>query len=351
MRVSEEAQVGDRATPATISDVADLAGVSTATVSRVLAGIGSPKPATAAAVHRAVIELGYRPSAVARSLRMRRTQTLGLIVTDIQNPFFPELVQAADVAARARGYSILLGSAAYDERRAMHYLDLMVDRRVDGLLIASSQLSEESWDWVVRSPVPVVVVNAEPAGRALTVITSDNSAGMGIAIGHLVEMGHRAIAYIQGPPLYTATGARVEGFRHACGVAGLDPARTPVLAGDGLYEGGVSAGERLLAEGLRVTAVVCYNDLTAIGVMRALREAGVHVPNEVSVVGCDDIAAASWVSPTLTTLVQAKTEMGRLAVERMLTLLKDPTQAGTRQTVRLPMSFQVRESIGPPATR
>ena len=164
MRVSEDAQPGNRATPVTIRDVADLAGVSTATVSRVLAGIGSPKPATAAAVHQAVIELGYRPSAVARSLRMRRTQTLGLIVTDIQNPFFPELVQAADVAARARGYSILLGSAAYDERRAMHYLDLMVDRRVDGLLIASSQLSDASWDWVVRSPVPVVVVNAEPAG-------------------------------------------------------------------------------------------------------------------------------------------------------------------------------------------
>ena len=101
-----------------------------------------------------------------------------------------------------------------------------------------------------------------------------------------------------------------------------------MLAGDGLYEGGVSAGERLLAEGLRVTAVVCYNDLTAIGVMRALREAGVRVPKDMSVVGCDDIAAASWVSPTLTTLVQAKTEMGRLAVERMVTLLKDPDAGG-----------------------
>jgi DNA-binding LacI/PurR family transcriptional regulator len=334
----------------TIRDVAELAGVSTATVSRVLAGIGSPRPATASAVHRAVIELGYRPSAVARSLRMRRTQTLGLIVTDIQNPFFPELVQAADVAARARGYSILLGSAAYDEHRAMHYLDLMVDRRVDGLLIASSQLSEASWDWVVRSPVPVVVVNAEPAGRPLTVITSDNAAGTESAIRHLVELGHRAIAYVQGPARFTATAARVDGFRNACAAAGLDLATTPLIAGDGLYEGGVTAGERLMADGLPVTAIMCHNDVTAIGVLRALREAGVRIPQEVSVVGCDDIAAASWVSPTLTTLVQAKTEMGRLAVERLVTLLKDPEQAGTRQTVRLPMTLLIRESIGPVPT-
>ena len=184
----------------------------------------------------------------------------------------------------------------------------------------------------------------------MTVITSDNRAGMEIAIRQLVDLGHRAIAYVQGPPLYTATGARVEGFRHACGAAGLDPARTPVLSGDGLYEGGVSAGEQLLADGHRVTAVVCYNDLTAIGVMRALREAGVRIPTDMSVVGCDDIAAASWVSPTLTTLVQAKTEMGRLAVERMVTLLKDPDQVGTGQTIRLPMTFRVRESIGPPAS-
>jgi len=129
---------------ATIFDVARRAGVSTATVSRVLAGIGNPRPATEAAVRAAAEALDYRPSGVARSLRMKRTRTLGLIVTDIGNPFFPELVRGADVAARSRGYSIILGSAAYDEHRALHYLDLMVDRRVDGLIIASSQLSNTS---------------------------------------------------------------------------------------------------------------------------------------------------------------------------------------------------------------
>ena len=208
---------GPRVTgPPTIRDVADRAGVSTATVSRVLAGIGKPKAATAAAVMVAVAELGYRPSGVARSLRMRRTRTLGLIVTDIQNPFFPELVQAADDAARKIGYSILLGSAAYDEHRAMQYLDLMVDRRVDGMIIASSQLSEASWRWLLASPVPVVVVNAEPAGLPLTVITADNLGGAELATNHVIGLGHRRIAFIAGPPSYTPAAARVEGFRRAC---------------------------------------------------------------------------------------------------------------------------------------
>jgi LacI family transcriptional regulator len=340
----EPAPVPDRAAPVTIRDVALRAGVSTATVSRVLAGIGNPSAETAAAVVRAVDALGYRPSGVARSLRMRRTRTLGLIVTDIQNPFFPELVQAADVAARAKDYSILLGSAAYDEHRAMHYLDLMVDRRVDGMIIASSQLSEASWQWLVKSPVPVVVVNAEPAGRPLTVITADNVDGTQIAIRHLIDLGHRRIAYVQGSMTYTASVARMEGFRRACDAAGLDPADTPMVEGDGLYEGGVLAAERLLAGAVDVTAIACHNDVTAIGVMHAMRIAGRRVPDDVSVTGCDDIAAASWVTPTLTTLAQQKAEMGRLAVERLATALDDPQHAGAPETIRLPMTLCVRES-------
>ena len=337
----------DRPGPITIRDVAQRAGVSTATVSRVLAGIGNPKPETAAAVIRAVDELDYRPSGVARSLRMRRTRTLGLIVTDIQNPFFPELVRASDDAARALGYSILLGSAAYDEGRSTHYLDLMVDRRVDGLIIASSQLSETSWAWLLASPVPAVVVNAEPSGLPIEVITSDNEGGAMAAVKHLLGLGHRRIAYVQGSPSYTASLPRARGFRRACDEAGLDPQDTPVLLGDGLVEGGERAVEQLLAEDRCPTAIACYNDLTAIGVLRALRAAGRRVPADVSVIGCDNIAAASWVSPTLTTLEQQKSEMGRLAVERLAATIDDPEHAAPPETVRLSMVLMVRESTGP----
>jgi LacI family transcriptional regulator len=337
----------DRTGRATIRDVATRAGVSTATVSRVLAGIGNSKAETAAAVMEAVQELGYRPSGVARSLRMRRTRTLGLIVTDIQNPFFPELVQAADDAARSIGYSILLGSAAYDEHRAMHYLDLMVDRRVDGMIIASSQLSQASWRWLLDSPVPVVVANAEPAGLPVTVITADNAGGMEAATQHLTGLGHRKIAFIGAPANYTPAAVRVEGFMRGCAAAGLDPDDTPILDGDGAFDGGEAAAQRLLAVCPDVTAIACYNDLTAIGALRALRAAGRRVPEDVSVIGCDDIAAASWVSPTLTTVAQQKAEMGRLAIDRLAAALDDPEHAQPPETIRLAMQLVERESTGP----
>lgn len=337
----------ERTAPATIRDVALRAGVSTATVSRVLAGIGNPKPETAAAVMSAAEELGYRPSGVARSLRMKRTRTLGLIVTDIQNPFFPELVQATDLAARSLGYSILLGSAAYDEHRTTHYLDLMVDRRVDGLIIASSQLSAEGWRWLLASPVPVVVVNAEPPDLPLTVITSDNLAGEAMAVAHLVGLGHRRIAYIRGAESFTADRPRLMGFRQACRTAGLAAADCPELRGDGQLEGGERVATEILALGLRVTAIACYNDLTAIGVLRALRAAGRRVPVEISVIGCDDIAAASWVYPALTTVAQQKSEMGRMAVEHLAIALDEPEGGPPPETILLPMVLRERESTGP----
>ncbi len=336
-----------RGGPPTIRDVARRAGVSTATVSRVLAGIGNPKPETAEAVMASVEALDYRPSAVARSLRMRRTNTFGLIVTDIQNPFFPELVQVADDVARELGYSILLGSSAYDEHRAVHYLDLMVDRRVDGMIIASSQLSEESWRWLAGSPVPVVVVNAEPGDVPINVITSDNVAGARMAAEHLIGLGHRKVAYIRGLEGFTADAPRVEGFRAACRDAGIPATDLTEVRGDGLFDGGELAMNELLVSGATLTAVACHNDVTAIGAMRALRAAGRRVPQDVSVIGCDDIAAASWVVPALTTVAQQKAEMGRMAVERLVAMLDDPEHVAAPETIRVPMILRRRESTGP----
>lgn len=338
--------MSERNAPATIRDVARRAGVSTATVSRVLAGIGNSRPGTAAAVVAAADELDYRPSGVARSLRMRRTRTLGLIVTDILNPFFPELVQAADLAARSLGYSILLGSAAYDGGRAMHYLDLMASRRVDGMIIASSQLSDESWAWLLASPVPAVVVNAEPRDLPLTVITSDNEGGSRMAAQHLLGLGHRRIAYLEGHPEFTAMKPRLAGFRRACEDAGLAPQDAPTFGGEGRLESGERATAELLASGADITGIVCYNDLTAIGALRTLRAAGRRVPGDFSVIGCDDIAAASWVVPALTTVAQQKAEMGRMAVERLVATL-DHADPVVHEVVRLPMVLRERESTGP----
>ncbi len=330
----------------TISDVAERAGVSTATVSRVLAGIGRSRPDTAAAVIAAADELGYRPSGVARSLRLQRTRTFGLIVSDIQNPFFPELVQAADDAARAIDYSILLGSAAYDEMRAVHYLDLMVDRRVDGMIVASSLISEASWYWLLASPVPVIVVNVEPPDHRVSAIVSDNEGGSRLAVEHLVGLGHRRIGYIRGPESFTAAAPRLAGFGQACADAGLRPDDLPILRGDGQLEGGERAAAQMLEQAPWVTAIACYNDLTAIGALRALRATGRRVPEDVSVIGFDDIAAASWVVPMLTTIGQAKAEMGRLAVEYLVRALEGGAPDPVPEVRRLPVTLKVRESTG-----
>jgi DNA-binding LacI/PurR family transcriptional regulator len=281
---------------------------------------------------------------------MKRTRTLGLIVTDIQNPFFPELVQATDLGARALDYSILLGSAAYDEHRSTHYLDLMVDRRVDGIIVASSQLSGESWRWLVASPVPVVVVNAEPPDLPLTIVTSDNLGGSRMATEHLLALGHRRLAWIRGEESFTADQPRVEGFRAACQAAGIPASDAVELRGDGQVDGGDRAARELLDRHPDVTAVACYNDLTAIGALRALRAAGRRVPADISVVGCDDIAAASWVAPALTTVAQQKGEMGRIAVERLVAQLEDPDGRVVPEVIRLPMILRERESSGPPAS-
>lgn len=333
---------------ATIHEVALRAGVSTATVSRVLAGIGNSRPEVVATVLAAVEELDYRPSGIARSLKMKSTQTLGLTVTDIENPFFPELVRAADDTARALGYTMLLGSAAYDEERSMRYLDLMVDRRVDGIIVASSQISERHWARLLKAPIPVVVVNAEPAGLPVPVIVSDNEGGSRLAVQHLVALGHRRIGYIRGPGAYTAAIPRLEGFLGACADAGLAPDATPVVRGEAQVESGERGAAALLEQAPELTAIACYNDLTAIGALRALRAAGRRVPDDVSVVGFDDIAAASWVDPPLTTIVQQKAEMGRLAVEWLTHALGDPEAVRATDVVRLPVFLRDRGSSGPP---
>jgi LacI family transcriptional regulator len=334
--------MSERAGPATIRDVALRAGVSTATVSRVLAGIGNPKVDTVASVMTAVEALDYRPSSVARSLRMKRTSTFGLIITDIANPFFPELVKAADDAARLAGYSIVLGSSAYEEHRAVHYLDLMADRRVDGLIVASSLVAAEAWEWLAHAPVPSVVVNVEPTDATATVITSDNEGGMRLATEHLISLGHTRLAHITGAFMYNAAVVRLKGFLGACAAAGLDPDTMPILQGDGQFEGGEAAAARLIAEFPDVTGVVCYNDLTAIGVLAGSRAAGRSVPGDLSIIGCDDIAPASWVSPALSTVAQQKGEMGRLAVERLIDILDNPDANREPEIVRLPMLLRSR---------
>ena len=327
---------------ATIDDVAARSGVSTATVSRVLSGSVPARPETRERVLAAARELGYRPSGIARALKLRETRTLGLIITDITNPFYPQVVRAVEAAAQERGYGIVLANGGDDAARELEHLDRLVERRVDGIVIASSRMTRRHAETLRATAVPVVLVNDTVAGSGLPAVTTAHRHGARMAAMHLVELGHRQIGHISAPSEHPAAGQRRQGVRDALRGAGLDG---PLIAiGDGRVAGGASAAEALIAGG--VTGIVAYNDLTAIGAIRALRRAGIGVPKEVSVVGFDDIDLAAWTDPPLTTIRQPIDELGRWAVEHLADLIGG---RGTRRPsvpVLLEPELVVRGSTG-----
>ncbi len=335
---------------ATIADVAARAGVSTATVSRVLAGVGRARPETRARVREAARALDYRPSEIARSLQRRSTQTLGLVISDIENPYFPQLVRSVEDAARAAGFSVLLCNAADDPDREAFYLDLLVDRRVDGLIIAASSLGVRHSAWLGAPPVPVVLVNTAAPDIGLPAIMSDNELGGRLAAAHLLGLGHTRFAYLMPPPRHVDAPERLAGVRLALSEAGVDPDGITVTCGDPVVGGGESATLALFDDAPATTAILAYNDLMAIGALRALRRCGRRVPTDVSVVGFDDVAFAAFVDPPLTTIAQRTDAMGIWAVDRLVRGLHgyvdDPALVDATP-VRLPVDLQVRGSSGP----
>jgi LacI family transcriptional regulator len=363
-----DAPPGPRAEP-TIRDVARSAGVSTATVSRVISGSVAARPQTRDRVLAAVQQLGYRPSAVARSLKLRTTRTLGLVVTDIQNPYYPEIVRAVEDSALERNLAVLLCNAADDPAREEAYLDLLVARRVDGIIVASSGLQERHGAWLSSRAVPVVLINWAAPDLALPAILGDNRAGGRLATEHLITLGHRRIGHLTAPPRNAAAGERLAGVRDAVAAAGIDAGDLIVVEADGHVAGGEAGARELLRLAPDITAIVCYNDLTAIGAVRALRGRGIRVPGDISVVGYDDIPLSAWVDPPLTTVAQRTHEMGRWAVRRLEELIAavgetagrsagsqspsegaQPAQAAQAAIV-LPVDLRVRSSTAPPRQR
>ncbi len=297
----------------TISDVAAAAGVSTATVSRALSGSTRVAPATRQKVLAIVAELGYQPSAIARSLRQQTTTVFGVIVTDITNPFYAELVLGAEEAALDLGRSVLLCNAAGDPEREGLYLDVLTEHRVDGLIVASEALSNRYRERLADFPVPVVLVNTKHEDAPIPSVTSDNRRGGRLAAQHLVDQGYPAMAAILGPTYANGRPLRVVGIRD---VVSGDRLITEACAGD--MEGGKKAMERLSRRISPPFGLVCHNDLTAIGAMAALREIGWSVPDDVGVVGFDDIPISEYLDPPLTTVAQDMYALGAGAVDALI---------------------------------
>jgi DNA-binding LacI/PurR family transcriptional regulator len=306
-----------------IKDVAQAAGVSHSTVSRALSDSPLVKTETKARIQRLAQEMGYTPDAIARSLVTRQTHTVGVVVTTITDPFVAEVVQGIEDTALENDYSVILTSSAAEPDREVAAVEMLWAKRVDSVMVTSSRVGALYLEHLERIGVPVVLINNhnEESGRYTFSVSVDNQHGGHLATRHLIERGHRRIAYVSGTADQSDSVGRLAGYRQALeeNAIPFDPAL--VIPGNGRLDGGERALHALTSANSQLTAVFCYNDMTAIGLMCAARQAGLFVPDDLAVVGFDDIPLASYVCPSLTTIAQPQRDMGRQAMSMALTLM------------------------------
>ncbi len=302
-----------------IKDIARIAGVSHSTVSRALQNSPLVKQKTAEKIQKIARESGYRPSAVARGLVTRKTRTIGLVVTTIADPFTSEVVSGIYQSACERGYSVFLADSGADAEREKRVVQSFAEQRVDGILVTSSRVGALYLPLLSEMRVPILLVNDQHPGAFVHSVMIKNFAGMRLAANHLIELGHRRIAYIGDNSGYQADKERLGGFHAAHEAAGIPVMEELIARGDGKPEQGMHAMERLLPE--RPTAVCCYNDRTALGALRAIHARGLRIPEDISVVGFDDIFLAPYTEPPLTTIRQPMRRMGVLAMESLARLM------------------------------
>lgn len=331
----------------TRADVARLAGTSPSVISYVLnEGPRGVAPATRARVLAAVEELGYRPNAVARSLRARRTHSLGLVVPDASNPFFAELARAVEDLAVEQGYTVLLGNSTGCESREAGYVRTFLDRQVDGLILVSCGDSGATRRELRGSPTPLIAVDRDPGGSGAVAIRADNAGGAELATAHLVSHGHTAIGCLGGPVGFTTSEQRRAGWCAALAAAGLEARPELEVTSDFSREGGRTAGVRLLGRA-RPTAVFAVTDQQAIGLLRAAADLGLRIPGDLAVTSFDGIGESRYTVPRLTTARQPVDVLARLAVESLLRLIARPGHA-TPESVVVPTQLQRGSSCGCP---
>ena len=302
----------------TITDVAREAGVSAQTVSRVLNGKREISTSTRERVTGVIERLGYRPNSVARSLVSNRTFAIGLTVPDICNPFFPDIARGAEDTAREHGYEVFLCNTIEDADREAAVLRALENRRVDGAIVCSSRLPDEKlFPWLKRQRAAVLVNRPAPPEVAGSV-GMDDASGTRRAVEHLIGGGRRKIGFLAGPRFSHSGAQRTLGYEASLSAAGLSPEPGLVVPCGPTVEGGYEGARALLSGRSGVDGLVCYNDLVAVGALRACGELGLGVPGDVAVVGCDDIMLAGLVSPALTTLRAPKYEIGAHAVRMLL---------------------------------
>ena len=327
-----------------IREIAKRAKVSTATVSRTINRIPTVDPRVAKRVWKVIEESGYRPNIQARALVSGRSHILGLVVSEIINPFFPEIVQAFENIAVEHGYEILLVSTVHDPKRMDLSVRRMTGRRVDGVAVMTFGMEDLLLEDRKLSNVPLVFVDVGPKRPRVSNIRINYLNGIRQAVQHLAALRHEQIAFISGPLALKSAKSRRSAFEKAMREIGLEVAKGLVVEGDHTLEGGVRAMQSLLSLPKRPTAVVCSNDMTALGVMHKCYEDGLHIPRDLSLVGFDDIRLAQFVLPPLTTVRMSQSELARIAFHALLTELEreTPSEHGTEYV--LETSLVLRDS-------
>jgi len=333
----------------TLREVALRAGVHPSTVSRALnaATRGLVNDATTERVLRAARELGYRPNSMARGLKINKSFTIGMLLPDLTNPLFPPIVRGIEDILGAVDYTLILGNTDNDAEREQHLIASMMDRRVDGLILATAHRKTPAIDQLVAAGVPVVLVNRTVDTPQVPAVTADDHAGIGLAVRHLVELGHTKIAHVGGPQHVSTGLARYQSFLAWMKTEsrGADPEL--VVFADWYHEDpGAKAFRSLLDRRIEFSAVVAANDLIAIGCYAVLADAGRSIGDDISIVGYNDIPFADKLSPPLTTIRIPHYQIGVKAAELMLDILEDAERTGP-VSIRLAPSLVVRQSTGP----
>lgn len=331
----------------TIDDVARLAEVHKATVSRALNARTRDQvnAETLKRVKRAARQLGYVPNAMARGLRTSRSMTIGVIIPDLMNPIFPPMVRGIEHVLQPRGYTVLVANTDSHDEVEVSAFESLLQRRVDGFILATGRLDDQQiMDDAAAADVPVVLVNRDSAAGRYPLVSGDNASGIDSAVGHLVELGHRYLIHVAGPLNFSTARARAEAFTAAAERAGV---RNDTVHVDSLtIEAGCVAGDALAARRAdRPTGLVAGNDLVALGLIRRLRANGLRCPEDVSVIGFNDMPFAEDFWPPLTTVHMPLRQIGAEAAR----LLLNGIEAGEQEaaTLTLPVSLVVRGSTGP----
>jgi DNA-binding LacI/PurR family transcriptional regulator len=330
-----------------ITQVAQRANVSPATVSRVTNGRSTVARHLAKRVWKAIEELGYTPNPQARALVSGRSRVLGLLVSEITNPFFPELMQSFEDLAGERDFEVMVGSTNYNRERAKLFIRRLVQRRVEGVAVMTFRAESHLLDELIAHHIPLVTIDVGANSARSLIVEVDYAQGIDQAVQHLALLGHRRIGFASGPMPHITNVRRKDAFVRSIKKIGLPAQNAPVFIGDHTFEGGTKAALHFLGMSAKPTAIVCSNDMMAVGVLRVLSERGVKVPRDISVVGFDDIHLAEFVNPPLSSVRMSRQDLAQAAFKGLEQLWQENPEK-PREPICVGTSLVVRQSTDAP---